>query len=251
MLKITHIRHATSIIELDGKKILIDPVLAEKESYPAIINTNNPRRNPLVNLPIVLEKILNVDGVIITHNHNDHFDELAKKILPKELPILCQKEDYKKFLDLGFKTLTLIDKTQNWLGFECERFIGYHGGHLLKNRLGTSSSIFLKGIHTDIYISGDTLLTLKVRNILRDKKPKNILANGGGARMKILGQLTMDNKDIMYLSKRYPKSNIIAVHMDSINHCFDTRSSLKLNMENKNMDIIIPDDGEIIEILNK
>lgn len=250
MLKIKHIRHATSIIEIDSKKILIDPVLADKESYPPIINTKNPRKNPLVDLPMEIETIMDVDGIIITHNHNDHFDVTAKKILPKDIPVLCQSEDYNDFQNLGFLNVTEIEENTKWLGFECERYKGYHGGHFFKNKLGISSSVYLKGKETDIYITGDTLPTFKVKKTLKSIKPENILANGGGARMKILGKLTMNNSDILNLCKRNPGSNIIAVHMDSINHCFDTRESLKSESKKRNIDLFIPDDGEEIDIKN-
>lgn len=250
MLEIKHIRHATTIIEIDGKKILVDPVLANKESYPAIVNTKNPKRNPLVDLPINKEIIMAVDGVVITHNHNDHFDEIAKKELPKDTPILCQKEDYNNFLSLGFTNLTSIDKETSWLGLECQRFIGYHGGHIYRKKLGTSSSIYLNGKTSDVYITGDTLLTFKVINILRYIRPQNILANGGGARMKILGKLTMNSSDILKMAKKNPSSNIIVVHMDSINHCFDTRNVLRKKIKDKNIKLVIPDDGEEIKINN-
>ncbi len=54
--------------------------LADKGSIPPFPNTpNQDMRNPLVSLPISIEEIIQVDAVIITHLHPDHFDEVAKK----------------------------------------------------------------------------------------------------------------------------------------------------------------------------
>lgn len=245
MKTFTHYRHATSIIEIDNKRILIDPVFEESQAYPPIIYTKNPRKNPLVNLPVDYNELLNVDGVIVTHNHNDHFDELAKRVLPKDIPLLCQSEDLAAFSELGFTNLTPIVRSAIWLDLNCERFIGYHGGHLLKKKLGVSSSYSIESRKATTYITGDTLLTGKAKKIIKAVNPQYIVAFGGGAKMKFAGQLTMKNRDILKLSKLCPNSKIITVHMDSINHCFDTREKL-IPLTKDIKSILIPKDGESI-----
>ncbi|MFD0465906.1 MBL fold metallo-hydrolase [Microvirga aerilata] len=46
-MKITQVRNATLIIEYAGKKILVDPMLAEKGAYPGFEGTaNSDKRNP-------------------------------------------------------------------------------------------------------------------------------------------------------------------------------------------------------------
>ncbi|MGL1890961.1 MAG: MBL fold metallo-hydrolase [Spirochaetaceae bacterium] len=245
-MKIIHYRHATSIIELNNKRILIDPVFAGKETYPPIVYSYNNRRNPLVDLPINYEELFNVDGVLITHNHNDHFDELAKKVLPKNIPILCQVEDNEIFEDLGFTNLTSITDNRSWLGFDCTRFIGSHGGKLLKNKLGISSAYLLESSEGILYLTGDTLLTPKIKNTLLRTKPNWIIANGGAAKMKFLGQITMGNRDIIKISKLLPDSTTVAVHMDSINHCGDTRDKLRDISYNQN--VFIPGNGDILNL---
>lgn len=244
MKSFTHYRHATSIMEIDTKRILIDPVFANKGSYPPIIHTKNPKKNPLSDLPVEYLNLLNVDGVIITHNHNDHFDELAKQVLPKDLPILCQKEDHHIFKDLGYVNLSSIDTAKTWLGLKCERFIGYHGGHILKSKLGISSSFLITSPNSKVFITGDTLLTRKQKKLIKMIAPDTIVAYGGGARMKFLGKLTMSNKDIIKLSKLCKNSRIIVTHMEAINHCFDTKS--ELNRKALQNNVIVPLDGETL-----
>jgi len=56
----------------------------------------------------------------------------------------------------------------------------------------------------------------------------------------------MNNKDIIKLSKTNKKSKVIAVHMDSINHCLDTREKLNKLVKPKNL--IVPKDGEIVTL---
>jgi L-ascorbate metabolism protein UlaG (beta-lactamase superfamily) len=92
-MKIKQVRNATLIIEYAGKKFLIDPFLAEKGAYPGFEGTANSHlRNPLVDLTVPLDEILNVDAVIVTHLHPDHWDEAAKALVPKDIPIFAQNE---------------------------------------------------------------------------------------------------------------------------------------------------------------
>ena len=75
-MKIQLLRHATLIITVGELEILVDPMFAATETADPIANTPNPRRNPLVDLPIdeaaLREQIGTLDGVIVTHLHNDH-----------------------------------------------------------------------------------------------------------------------------------------------------------------------------------
>jgi len=62
MISMTHYRHGTSIIELEGKRIPLDPVFAAKGSYPPIPYSGNNERNHLVDLVVDYGDLLDVDG---------------------------------------------------------------------------------------------------------------------------------------------------------------------------------------------
>lgn len=244
---IHHFRHACSILHLNGKKILIDPMLSGKGVYPPVMMTRNPQKNPLVEFPCDYRELFKVDGVIITHMHNDHFDKKAQKELPRDLPILCQSEDRAILEKWGFTSVTGLEKETCWLDLYCQRFIGSHGDGIFKKKLGCSSSFFLqteKG--PSIYLTGDTLLTNKVKKILSNKKTDILLANGGGARLKLGGKITLNHKDILKLSRILPQSTLVAVHMEAMNHCFDRRETLiKMKGDCK---ILVPEDGELLKL---
>lgn len=61
----------------------------------------------------------------------------------------------------------------------------------------------------------------------------------------------MTPKDILKVYETLPQTKIIAVHMDTVNHCFIKRTDLsKALSENQQLasQILIPNDGETIEV---
>lgn len=69
ILKVRWLGHASSIIEMDGLRILTDPVFSERVSPFGFLG---PKR--LHASPLNLEAVPAVDIVIISHNHYDHLD---------------------------------------------------------------------------------------------------------------------------------------------------------------------------------
>ncbi|MFP2963822.1 MBL fold metallo-hydrolase [Myxococcus sp. 1LA] len=68
-LRVTWLGHSTSLVELDGHRILIDPVWSERASPLSWIG---PRR--WYAPPLALTELPAVDAVAISHDHYDHLD---------------------------------------------------------------------------------------------------------------------------------------------------------------------------------
>jgi len=68
-LAVTWYGHASALLEVDGHRVLVDPVWGERVSPSA---TLGPRR--LHPVPGPLEEIPQVDAVLISHDHYDHLD---------------------------------------------------------------------------------------------------------------------------------------------------------------------------------
>src|SRR5580692_4595059 len=66
-LRITWMGHATSIIEIDGVRILIDPVWDERASPTT---WSGPKR--FFPAPLELSALPTIDAVIVSHDHYDH-----------------------------------------------------------------------------------------------------------------------------------------------------------------------------------
>ena len=68
-LRITWLGHASTLIELDGARILVDPMLSERASPTTLAG---PRRTHPAPVPVA--SLLPVHAVAISHDHYDHLD---------------------------------------------------------------------------------------------------------------------------------------------------------------------------------
>lgn len=84
-LAVTWYGHATTLIEVDGYRILTDPVWSERVSPSAMVGPArmHPVPQPLSELPAV-------DAVIISHDHYDHLDKetVRELVLRQSAPFL-------------------------------------------------------------------------------------------------------------------------------------------------------------------
>lgn len=81
-LRVTWLGHSSSLIELDGARILTDPQFSERASPSTIAGPT--RFHPP---PLALDALPPIDAVVISHDHYDHLDmrsvqALAKKGVP-------------------------------------------------------------------------------------------------------------------------------------------------------------------------
>ena len=90
-MQIHQIRNATLVITYHNVKFLIDPWLMPKDYMEGFdVGVNADVRQPRVDLPINVEQIVNVDAVILTHYHPDHWDAFAAQALDKDIVFFVQ-----------------------------------------------------------------------------------------------------------------------------------------------------------------
>ena len=253
-MKIQLLRHATLLITINGKKLLVDPMLGEARVMPPIANSPNSQRNPLVQLSIKLDYDQDIDGVLLTHTHRDHFDDAAAEQLPPNKPILCQPEDEEKLKNLGFLEIYPINDTLCWEGIIIQRTAGQHGTGEIGTQMAPVSGYVLQvEMEPSLYIVGDSIYCEDVFSVLAMYEPRVIIVNAGGARFNVGDPITMTIKDVVKVCRQAPKTQIIAVHMDAINHCLESRVDLytRLKQEGLSNQVFIPMDGELSTFLKE
>jgi len=247
-IKFIHIRHSTSVIEIGNVKILIDPMLSDKESLPPVLLTGNKLKNPGKALPFSLDTIINdLDYLLLTHLHFDHFDKKAIEIIPKTKTVLCSPKDSKKLHEFGFLQTQAINGSYEMDGIIINRYPAVHGKGVLKNLMGKGSSYSINYNGFKLFLTGDSILTKTLITNLVEEEPHLIIANAGAAKFRFGKRITMSIKDVQEISKILKNSKIVVVHLDTLNHCTESRDYCKEQLLDYS-NIIIPDYGENILI---
>lgn len=250
-MQIRHIRHATFIIGINGKKILVDPMLGEKGSMAPIPDVPNKDRNPITELKTPMESILDFDAAIITHIHRDHFDEAAAKLLPKERPVFCQSKDEKQLKDMGFEKAAAVLENTEWEGINITRTTGRHGYGATALKMAPVSGFILSAPGEPVvYITGDTVYYSCVEKALDRFKPDVVVCFSGEARFRHGKPITMGAQDILAVCGKLPGARVVCVHLEAWNHCRLTRKALSKFAAANGVSgqVYIPDDGEILNL---
>jgi len=250
-MNIRQIRNATLILNYGGMKFLIDPFLAKKGSYPPFQNTpNQDKFNPTVDLPIPVEEIIQVDVVIVTHLHLDHFDAVAIEMLPKDIRIIAQSEkDVEVIRSKGFQNVESLTTISTIGDIRLTRTDGKHGTGEIGQLMGdVSGVIFNHPGEKTLYIAGDTIWCSDVQNAIKIHRPEVIVVNGGAAQFLQGDPIIMTKEDIYQTYMEAKQSTIIVSHMEAVNHCLLTRKELKSFIDEKGLskNILVPNDGESI-----
>ena len=247
-MEITLVRHATLLVRFHGKRLLVDPMLSDVGAMPPVPDAPNPRPFPLVPLPEPASRVLaGVEAVVVTHTHRDHFDDAAASLVPKHLPLFCQPEDEGKLRTLGFADVRPVADAVRWEGIEICRTAGHHGTGEIGKRMAPVSGFVLRAAdERTLYIAGDTIWCSEVREALRVYTPAVTVANAGAARFLEGDPITMTAEDVVEVARRAPETAVIAVHMETVNHCGLTRSALGSRAAEAGLAsrVWIPRDGE-------
>ena len=254
-MKIQLLRHATCLITVKGKKIILDPMLSPLGALEAIPQVPNPSKNPLVDLPenVNLNDLMaGLDGILVSHTHRDHFDAAAMKLLPKDKSLFCQPQDANRIREEGFLAVHPVMKSLSWGDFTIHRTGGQHGTGEIAEKMGPVSGYVLTSSgEPTLYITGDTVGCPEVRETLQKFQPDVILCFAGAAQFHEGDPITMTLSDIVDLIRNAPQGKIIAVHMEAWNHCRLSRKELETFLKEKSLggaQVFVPKDGESIII---
>lgn len=234
-VSITQIRNATLHVDYGGVRFLVDPMLSNRHSWPGFEGTvNSEERNPLVHLPMTKEEIIDVDAIIVTHLHEDHWDEEARKVLPRSLPIFAQNDaDAETIRGQGFSDVRVLSATSSFKGVQLIKTDGRHGTEAhyaaIGKLLGEACGVMFKqaGAKT-IYLAGDTIWQEDVAAALETHRPDVAILNTGYAMIVgIEGGIIMGTQDVLSVHKAAPDTLLIGSHMEAVNHCTVSRADLR------------------------
>ena len=237
-MRLTLVRNATVVVEIRGKRLLVDPMLDDEGTRPPIENTANPVRNPTVPLPFAaVDVVRGIDGALVTHRHRDHLDARAEELLPRDIPVFCQPEDEDALHALGLDARSVPDEL-DWDGIRVVRVPARHGSGAIAEALAPVSGFVID----DLYLAGDTVWYEDVAETIERHQPRVAVVHAGGAEFLEGGLIVMGVDDVREVAARVP--TVVAVHMEAINHCFLTRAALRAAVPG----VLAPEDGETLDL---
>lgn len=250
-MKLQLIRNATLKLDYAGRTVLIDPYLAPKHSLPSFANRSE---NPVVELPVSIDEILDgVELVIVSHLHSDHFDDVAKACLAKDLPIFCQPDDEGEIRAAGFTAVTPLADRATWQGLTLTRREGSHGLGPVVELMGSVMGFTLEAEgEPSIYWAGDTVLYPPVSDVIAGTRPDIIITHSCGARWD--GDLiVVDADETVSVCAASADAVVVATHMEALDHATISRQDLREAAEARGISatkLRIPRDGEVL-VLNR
>jgi len=237
-VQLTLVRNATLLLELAGKRVLVDPMLDDEGARPPIEGTRNSVPNPTAALPMPAEEVVSgLDAVLVTHRHRDHLDGTAEQLLPRDVPVFCQPEDEEALRELGLAARAVDDEVA-WEGLRIVRTPGRHGTGPIADALAPVSGFVLDGL----YIAGDTVWYEGVEQTIERHRPRVAVVNAGGAEFAEGGLIIMGVDDVREVAARVP--TVVAVHLEALNHCYLTRAALIAELP----EVLVPADGEMLDL---
>ncbi|WP_217606497.1 MBL fold metallo-hydrolase [Chitinophaga sp. GbtcB8] len=242
------LRHATLLLTINDQRILVDPMLSKKSAMDPVPMAANEDRIPLVDLPVSdteLATLLNdIDAVIVTHTHRDHWDHAAQEKIAKDKIIFCQPIDEALMQSQGFTRVQPIESNFIWNDISIHRTNGQHGTGEIGQKMGTVSGFVLTYGEQRLYITGDTIWCSDVEDAITTHLPTHIIVNGGGAQFVQGDPITMTINDVLAVAQ-FTEAPIQVVHLETVNHCYQRRPDFKAAIEANNLQaqISVPDDG--------
>jgi L-ascorbate metabolism protein UlaG (beta-lactamase superfamily) len=258
-MQITQLRNATVIVHIGKHHILVDPMLAPQGALPPLRLLDGKRlRNPTVDLPgQVQEALAQVTHCLITHcqkGHFDHLDSFGKKWLrDTQTPVICTPHDAAYLHKRGMNVQALPechDQPQAFFEGRIRTVRCTHGegvvGRMMEH--GVGYLIEMPG-EPSLYLAGDTILTPRVRDFVRQHQPDVSVVPAGGARFDIGGDIIMGVDDVLAFT-RLATGTVVANHLEAISHCPVTRTELLAAGRRAGVSqrLLVPSDGETVQM---
>jgi L-ascorbate metabolism protein UlaG (beta-lactamase superfamily) len=252
-LRVTWLGHSTLLLELDGVRVMTDPVWGERVSP---VGFAGPRRFHPV--PVALAELPALDAVIVSHDHYDHLDyptvlELAKTQVPffTSLGVGAHLESWgipaERITELDWWESAPIAGGRALLtAGPSQHFSGRAPG--LKNTTAWSS-FALRGERHGFFFSGDTGLTTEYELIAKRLGPFDLVALEVGAFHPAWGDIHLGPENALTAFQLLGGSCFLPVHWGTFNlamHEWDEPAEVLLR-RGASAPLLMPELGSVVE----
>ena len=225
-MKITFYGHASLGIEVGGKHLLVDPFI-----------TANPKAN---HIDITT---LKADYILLTHAHQDHILDVEAIAKRTNAVIVSNYEIATHYGNKGFQFHPMNHGGSWKFDFGTVKYvIALHTSSFPDGSYGGQSGGFvIEGEHKNIYIAGDTALTMDMKLIpMRTKLDLAILPIGSN--------FTMDVEDAIFAADFVECEKIMGYHYDTFGFIEINHDEAKKKFFDAGKDLMLLEIGESITL---
>ena len=254
-LRATWLGHSTVLVEIDGLRVLTDPVWGPRASPSRLAG---PKRFQPV--PVPLKALPPIDLVLVSHDHYDHLDyptirELAKSDVPfvTSLGVGAHLEawgiDARRITELDWwETHTLAGSDLTVTAAPSQHF----SGRGLKDRNATLwSSLVLRSPRHSVFFSGDTGLTTEYAAIRERLGPFDLVMLEVGAFHPSWGDIHLGPGNALEAHRLLGGGAFLPVHWGTFSlalHAWDEPVETLLALAPQtNAQLVMPRLGEPVE----
>jgi L-ascorbate metabolism protein UlaG (beta-lactamase superfamily) len=252
-LRATWLGHATALVEVDGARILTDPVWSERVSPSSLVG---PRR--FFEPPIALAGLPRVDAVVISHDHYDHLDMETVKTLARTGTRFVVPLGVGAHLEKWGIPAAQIDE-RDW--GEAKEIAGvtitatparHFSGRRLSDRDATLwCSWVIAGPRHRVFYSGDSGYFDGYREIGRDHGPFDLTLMSLGAYGPTWPLIHMTPEELVQAQRDLRGELLLPVHWATFNLAFHAWNEPALRMaadaRAKGVRFTIPRPGQMVE----
>lgn len=194
-MKITYYGHSSVLVEADGKSVIIDPLLS-----------GNPASG-------ISPKDIQVDAVLLTHGHSDHFGDCIEIAKANDCPIIAVFELAEYCRKQGVQTFAMnIGGSQSFEGFKVKYTLAFHSSAVSDGDAliyaGEPAGILLTMGDKTFFHAGDTALFGDMR-LIGELNQIDVAA------LPIGDVLTMGPDDALLAAKWLRADCVIPVHYNT------------------------------------
>ena len=254
-LRATWLGHSTVLIEIDGVRVLTDPVWGSRAS-PA--RFAGPKR--FQPIPVSLRKLPPLDAIVVSHDHYDHLDYPSIRELRKhDVPFVTSLGVGAHLEYWGVPPERIIEL--DWWETYCVPGSGvtitaapsqHFSGRSLGDRNATLwSSMVIRSPRHAVFFSGDTGLTTEYQAIAERLGPFDLVMLEVGAFHPAWGDIHLGPEHALEALAMLGGGLFLPVHWGTFNlamHAWDQPAETLLELAPKSgARLVMPQLGEAIE----
>jgi len=253
-LRATWLGHSTVLIEIDGVRVLTDPVWGPRASPLALAG---PKRFQPV--PVALREMPPVDAVIVSHDHYDHLDYPTIKALAKtDVPFVTSLGVGAHLEAWGVRPerITELDWWESHEIGEGVRVTAAPSQHFSGRTFGSRnatlwSSMVIRSATHNVFFSGDTGLTTEYEDIGARLGPFDLVMLEVGAFHPAWGDMHLGPGNALKAHALLGGAAFLPIHWGTFSlamHAWDQPAEVLLDARSKgNVPLLMPRLGEPIE----